>query len=357
MTRVLLTGGSGFIAAHVLEILLEHGHSVVTTVRSEEKAAKIRSAHSQYPESKLSFSIVPDIAVDGAFDTAVQSDPPFEAVIHTASPFHFNVQDVKKDLLDPAIIGTTGILKAIKKNAPEVRKVVITSSFASIIDGNKGTRPGYVYSEKDWNPITQEEAVLNPSNGYRGMILALAISLNLIEWRLASKTFAERAAWEFLEKEKPNFTITTMCPPLVLGPIIHYLNSLDALNTSNQRVRNLITGQCKTEIPPTGTYIWVDVRDLALAHVKALEVDAADNKRFFVTTGLFSNREIADIIRKRYPALEDKLPPRDAPGGGYPEEGVHGYDNSRTKEVLGIEFRGLEPSIVDLVKSLQEVGA
>ncbi len=51
-----------------------------------------------------------------------------------------------------------------------------------------------------------------------------------------------------------------MCPPLVLGPIVHYLNSLDALNTSNQRVRNMMTGQCKDEIPPTGSFIWVDVR-------------------------------------------------------------------------------------------------
>ena len=36
-----------------------------------------------------------------AFDRAVISDPPFEAVIHTASPYHFNPTDIKKDLLDP----------------------------------------------------------------------------------------------------------------------------------------------------------------------------------------------------------------------------------------------------------------
>ena len=68
--------------------------------------------------------IVEDIAKEGAFEKAVKSDPPFEAVIHTASPFHFNVTDTKKDLLDPAIIGTTGVLKAIKKHAPSVKKVV-----------------------------------------------------------------------------------------------------------------------------------------------------------------------------------------------------------------------------------------
>lgn len=120
MTRVLLTGGSGFIAAHVLDILLKRGHSVVTTVRSQAKADKIKQAHSSYKSDKLDFAIVEDIAQENAFDKAVVSDPPFEAVIHTASPFHFNVTDVQKELLDPAVIGTTGILKSIKKSAPSV---------------------------------------------------------------------------------------------------------------------------------------------------------------------------------------------------------------------------------------------
>lgn len=145
MVRVLLTGGSGFIAAHVLDTLLEHGHSVVTTVRSQEKADWIKKAHPKYGKDKLDTVIVEDIATEGAFDKAVVSDPPFEAVIHTASPFHFNIQtSVQKDLLDPAIIGTTGILKSVKKSAPSVKKVVITSSFASIVDGNKGSWPEHV---------------------------------------------------------------------------------------------------------------------------------------------------------------------------------------------------------------------
>jgi len=140
----------------------------VTTVRSQEKADKIREAHPGLGKDKLDFAIVEDIAVEGAFEKAVVSDPPFEAVIHTASPFHFNVTDVQKELLDPAIIGTTGILKSIKKSAPSVKRVVITSSFASILDPYKGNNPGYEYSEKDWNPISHEQALENPPNGYRG---------------------------------------------------------------------------------------------------------------------------------------------------------------------------------------------
>ncbi|KAH9834341.1 GDP-mannose 4,6 dehydratase [Teratosphaeria destructans] len=341
MTRVLLTGGSGFIAAHVLDYLLERGHSVVTTVRSQEKANKIAENHKSYGKDKLDFAIVEDIAKEGAFDKAIISDPPFEAVIHTASPFHFNVTDVQKELLDPAVIGTTGVLKSIKKSAPTVKRVVITSSFASIVNPFKGNWPEHTYSEEDWNPITLEQAIENPANGYR-----------------ASKTFAEKAAWKFLEDEKPAFTLATMCPPLVLGPIVHYLNSLDALNTSNQRVRDIIQGKAKQEIPPTGTYLWVDVRDLALSHVLAMEKEDAANKRFFITTSYFSNKEIAQIVAKDFPQYKDVLPNlQTVQGGDYPEGGVYKYNNERAKKLLGVEFRPLEESIKDTVKSLQAVGA
>ena len=96
----------------------------MTTVRSAEKGQKILDNHKAVAKDKLSYVIVEDIAQPGAFTKAVQSDPPFEIVVHTASPFHFNVTDPKKDLLDPAIIGTTGILKSIKQHAPTVKRVV-----------------------------------------------------------------------------------------------------------------------------------------------------------------------------------------------------------------------------------------
>lgn len=134
----------------------------MTTVRSQSKADKIKQAHPE-AKDKLSFAIVEDIAQEGAFDEAVKSDPPFEAVVHTASPFHFDNSDVEKNFLNPAIIGTTGVLKSIKKSAPEVKRVVITSSFAALVDPYKGLWPGHTYSEQDWSPMTREKALEDPS--------------------------------------------------------------------------------------------------------------------------------------------------------------------------------------------------
>ncbi|KAL5396883.1 hypothetical protein PMIN06_003876 [Paraphaeosphaeria minitans] len=343
MTRVLLTGGSGFIAAHTLDVLLKRGHSVVTTVRTQEKADKIKADNKSAVDSgQLSFAIVPDIAQEGAFDKAVVSDTaPFEAVLHTASPFHFNITDVQKDLLDPAVIGTIGILKSIKKSAPTVKRVVITSSFAAIVDPGQGNWPGHVYSEEDWNPITHEEALESPQAGYR-----------------ASKTFAEKAAWEFLEKEKPNFTIATINPPLVFGPIVHSLDSLDSLNTSNQRILAAAQGKWKDEIAASGVHLWVDVRDVAEAHVAAAEKQDAANKRFFTLAGHFSNKEIGQIIKKHFPQFKD-LPAESTPGGDYPEGGIKNYfsfNNERSVQVLGLKYRTFEESIVDTIKSFQAKG-
>ncbi|KAI2765922.1 hypothetical protein DTO012A8_8855 [Penicillium roqueforti] len=327
-------GGSGFIAAHIIDILLQHGFDTVVTVRSEEKGKRIIEAHPDVSKEKLSYVIVNDVAKDGVFDEAVKSDPPFDYVLHTASPFHFNVQDPVKDFLDPAIKGTTGILKAIKEYAPTVKRVVITSSFAAIVNGKQHPK---VYSEKEWNPVTWEEA-LDHSQVYR-----------------ASKTFAEKAAWAFVEKEKPNFDIATINPPLVFGPIVHYLNSLEAINTSNQRIRNLIQGQMKEKIAPTGTFLWVDVRDVALAHVRAIEVPEAGGERFFVTAGFFSNKELADIARETHPELESKLPPADAPSD-FPKN-IYQIDNSKSQKILGLEYRPLKQTVSDTIDSLLAVGA
>ena len=336
MTRVLVTGGSGFIAAHVLDSLLKRGHSVVTTVRSKEKGDKILDAHPSAKDS-LSYVIVSDMSQPGAFNDAVVSSPPFEGAIHTASPYHFQAktEEAIKELISTAVSGTTGILTAIKANAPTVKRVVVTSSFAAIVDPKKPLP--YKYKETDWDPVTEDEACESPLSAYR-----------------ASKTFAEKAAWDFVQQEKPNFQITTCNPPLVLGPIVHYLNSLDSLNTSNLRIRDLITGAARSKCPPTGNYLWVDVRDLAEAHVLAIEKPQAAGKRFFITKGNFCNREIVEIITKEFPEYKDQLPQGEAlKSGQFPEGGPTGWDNTQSLEVLGVNYRPFKDCIVDTVRSLQ----
>lgn len=95
-------------------------------------------------------------------------------MLHTASPYHFNFQDPRKDFLDPAIKGTTGILKAIKAHAPTVKRVVVTSSFAAIVNPLNHAK---VYNEAIWGSITWEQA-MDPPQAYRASKVRICLALH-----------------------------------------------------------------------------------------------------------------------------------------------------------------------------------
>lgn len=219
-----------------------------------------------------------------------------------------------------------------------MKRVVITSSFAAIFDPAKAADPSTTFSEKSWNPVRIEEIHEHPGTAYR-----------------ASKTLAEKAAWDFFNDKANNakFDIVTVNPPLVFGPVVHHLASLDSINTSNARIVELVQGKWKQEIPETGVFIWVDVRDVAEAHVRAFEKSELGGKRLFTSAGYFSNRHIVDVVRKNFPELKDKLPAEDAKGGDIPpKDKLFAIDNSETTKLTGIQWAPLEKTITDTVKSL-----
>jgi nucleoside-diphosphate-sugar epimerase len=156
-----------------------------------------------------------------------------------------------------------------------------------------------------------------------------------------------------VEKEKPNFDVATINPPFVFGPVIGYLNSLESLNTSNQVITDFALGKKKDDTSPKEHVLWVDVRDVALAHVKAIEVAEAGGKRFFTVEGFLSNKALVDAIRETQPKYASNLP-------DYGEVGEFPYlyeiDNSRVRNVLGIEFKSIKESIGDTLASLAKVG-
>ncbi|KAM0084066.1 methylglyoxal reductase (NADPH-dependent) gre2 [Fusarium odoratissimum] len=325
--KVLLTGGSGFVGSHCLDLLLQEGYEVVATVRSERKGQDILGA---FPAAKaqLSYAIVEDIARENAFDEAVRAAK-FNAVLHVASPFHYKPVDIQKDLIDPAVNGTLNILKAVSKYAPTVKRVVITSSFSAVVNIK---HPEKMYREHHFNPITREEAYEDGVQAYR-----------------ASKTFAERAAWDFMQVKKPGFSLSTMNPPLILGPPVPWLASMDSINTSNERLRDLCQGKWKEGLPPTASWYWVDVRDVALAHVRALEKSDVGGRRFFLMQGRMSNAQIAQVTADEYPELKDKIPKTlvdDTPVD------LWEVDTSPSKVILGLEYRDLKTCIVDSLKLL-----
>ena len=196
----------------------------------------------------------------------------------------------------------------------------------------KGLWPEHTYTEDDWNPQTYEEAkVADGVSAY-----------------CASKAFAERAAWDLLEKEKAHFSLATICPPMIYGPVEHHVQSMSKLNTSAADIYRLINGSMQ-EVPPMGFPAWADVRDVAEAHLRAFELYQAANERFFITSGNYNYEEVCDILRTGFPEIKSNIPVSQT---GSSQPAVYKVSNEKAKSVLGVEFRSLESSLKDTVKSL-----
>lgn len=150
------------------------------------------------------------------------------------------------------------------------------------------------------------------------------------------------------------------------------MTDLESINASNLRIRELVMGRWRDQIPPTvPVFTWCDVRDVALAHVRAMTRPDAGGKRFYIVGGHFSNARLAEIIQRTHPQLvkEGKLPEvkkvaaTGGSGGGaeggrlmnddLPED-VYQFDVSRSRTVLGLEYRDLETCIRDTVASILE---
>lgn len=173
--------------------------------------SNVKKTHTKYSHN-LSFAIVPDIRTKGAFDEAVKG---VDGVVHTASPFVLSGVQQEKGLLIPAIEGTKSILLSISAHAPQVKRVVVTSSFAAILNIHKGHWPEHTYTEEDWNPETYDGA----KNADHATTYC------------ASKKLAEKAAFDYVEGTNPAFSIATICPPMVYGPLEHNVTSTAKLNT------------------------------------------------------------------------------------------------------------------------------
>ncbi len=153
---VLVTGGNGHVAQHVIQQLLSipHGPTVRASIRSQSAALKLETAFSSaISNKKLELFQIPDITIPGAYDEAPIG---VTHMAHIASPLSITIQNIEKDLLIPAINGTVEILKSASRIST-LKSVVITSSFAAIFDPAYSFHPGYTYTPQDYNPISYAE--------------------------------------------------------------------------------------------------------------------------------------------------------------------------------------------------------
>ncbi|OHW95392.1 NAD-dependent epimerase dehydratase [Colletotrichum incanum] len=305
--RVLLTGANGFIAQHILAQFLSAGHSVRAVVLGEFSIYQLQKTFSSYPGSQLDFALVPDITTLGAFDEALISNPHFDVVLHAASPFDFRKGSSNAEFLEPAVKDTTEILSGVVRTAPGVKRVVVTSSTAAIVD------------------IFQ----------------------------------SPKAAWVLVAENELSYDLATINPPMVYGPLYNAsaVKSPQDLNQSNAMIyMNLFAPEptSNVPVPPEVLQLYVDVRDVGQAHLLAATTPGAGENRFIVSTGGASNQKIANILREKFPELQSRIPKGDLQNTEMPE-GTVGLDASLATRVLDIDYRKLEDTIGDMATQVVEI--
>ncbi|KAF8880899.1 hypothetical protein CPB84DRAFT_1851713 [Gymnopilus junonius] len=341
--KVLVSGANGYIALWVLRHLLERGYAVRGTVRSEAKGKFVKEYFTSIGHGdKLELVIVEDIEKEGAFDEAVKG---VDAIAHTSSPFHGNVKN-PEEFYRPAIQGTVGMLKSALKNGPNVKRIVVTSSCAAIL--TPSDKPS-TFSELDWNEASPKEVEEKGSDSPPMSIYR------------ASKTLAEKAAWEFYmeHKSEVKWDLAVINPPFVFGPPIHDVNSPASLNTSLKTWYDIVVADNpKTKEGLSFSSGWVDVRDTSLAHVLALEKEAAGGERIITTAGSFNWQEWITVAN----SLPSSVYPNHKLPTGIPElftsETVYNiiYDKSKEERILAIKFHTKEETTKDTLEDFAKRG-
>jgi nucleoside-diphosphate-sugar epimerase len=338
MSKVLVTGGSGFIGSHCILQLLAAGHEVRTTVRNLGRENDVRTmlkAGGADAGERLTF-VAADLTEDAGWAEAVAG---CEFVQHVASPFPAGVPKHEDDLIVPAREGALRVLRASRDAG--VKRVVLTSSYAAIGYGMVPLdRP---FDERDWsNPDAEIGAYAK------------------------SKTLAERAAWDFIGREGGGMELAVVNPVGVFGPALG-----KDYSTSILIIKKMLDGAM-----PGLPKVWVgavDVRDVADLHMRAMTQAAAGGERFLAVAGDFvAIAEIAGYLKKNLGAAAKKVPTRELPNFVVrlaaladptvklilPELGKRkNGSGAKAMRVLGWKPRSAEESVVATAQSLLKLGA
>lgn len=334
--KILVTGLSGFIAKHAALQLLSKGYEVRGTIRALNKAIQVKKSLEEAGAdiSRLSFAAA-DLTSDEGWDEAAKG---CDGVLHLASPLPTS-QPRQRDALVPA--ARDGALRVLKA-AKNAGHIVMTSSIAAMM--YRADRPSVMpvkeddWTDEDWKPITPY---------------------------ILSKTAAEQAAWDAAVIGGFKHRLTMVNPALVLGPPLD-----DDIGASLDLVKLMMAGAYPAL--PKAFYPIVDVRDVAAAHVAALETPETGGRRLIASADTQSLKAIADILRGAFPDHAKKIPTTLLPDGivrlmalfdrsiasVIPDLGCEPKaESAYVTAITGVRFRPAREAILDAASALVRLKA
>ena len=332
MKKVLVTGATGFIGLHCIDQLLNQGYAVNGSLRSPNRKDEIFNAlkNKNTPTENLNLFIF-NLTEDDGWDDGMQG---CDYLLHVASPLSIQKHD-DDFFVKPAVAGVKRAFKFAKKH--KVKKVVLTSSVAAILETDEGKE---YFDETDWSDVESRQ----------------------IGSYAKSKTLAEKAAWQFLKENGNPFELAVINPALVTGPTL-----TRDLGESNKAIEMVVTGKMPVAIPMQFGY--VDVRDVATAHILAMQNPSSSGERFALSEKDLSYKKIAKLLKdngfKKAPSISvpvwlakflanfNKELKVTVPFMGK----VRSVSKStKAKDVLGWNPRPAEESILDVANQIKEMG-
>jgi len=332
MEKVLVTGATGFIGLHCIDQLLNQGYAVNGSLRSPKRKDEIINAlkSNNTPTENLNLFIF-NLNEDDGWDEGMQG---CDYLLHVASPISVHAHD-EDFFVKPAVAGVKRAFKFAKKH--NIKKVVLTSSVAAIIETNEDKE---YFDETDWS---------DPKSAG-------------ISHYAKSKTLAEKAAWDFIKEHENPFELAVINPALVTGPSL----TMD-LGESNKSIEMVVTGKMPVAIPMQFGY--VDVRDVATAHILAMQSASSNGERFALSEKDLSYKDIAKLLKdngfKKAPSISvpvwlakflanfNKELKITVPYMGK----VRSLSKtSKAKDVLGWNPRPAEESVLDIANQIKEMG-
>lgn len=345
----MVTGLTGYVGSHVARQLLAHGYKVRGTVRNisdEAKNEKLKTQITEGQANKQLEIVEADLLKEDSWPSVVAG---CQYVCHVASPFPLNIPSNEDEIIKPAVEGTLAVLKAAS-NDGGVKRVVLTSSLAALHDvkifnGKTGEEQlNKMYNEEDW------------------------VDPDKVEPYSKSKILAEKAAWKFIEElpqgDKPKLELAVINPSYVLGPMI-----TDTLSTSVLAIKRLLD-KSAPGVPKFNMAI-CDVRDVALAHVKALKLAEAKDRRYLIVSGCKWMKDVAKVIQKEFKQFGYFVPTIPVPStlvwlGSFIDRSTamvvprldkeFKLDNKRMVEELKIEPTDIDKTVIETCHSLIEKG-
>ena len=263
---VLVTGGNGFLASHIIKQLLTAGYPVRATLRSLDKAAGVKQTLAGTPNlDRLTF-VALDLTQDQGWAEAMRD---VTYVMSVAAPVFVNQGQASDEVTSAAKVGTIRVLKAA--TAAGVKRVVMTANLGAV---------GFSRLDHD-HPVTEVDWTREDQPG-----------LSLYE---KSKLVAEEAGWAYCKAHADSPEFTTVNAGAMLGPSLN-----GHVTGSYNLVSRILTGQ----MMPNLKVNVIDVRDVADLEVRAMTAPAAANQRFLAVAATpISMRDLKTLIQEQRPQL------------------------------------------------------